>query len=140
MILPRKKYLNSLTKKIVSSAILLFNNNNELLIVKPNYKDHWSLPGGTSEKNESPYNTCLREVEEEISLKFKEITLSAIFYRNYLKDNAEAIHLFFYGGYLNKNQTNSIKINLAELENYRFVPINKLAKYNKVLAKRILMI
>jgi ADP-ribose pyrophosphatase YjhB (NUDIX family) len=39
-----------------------------VLLVKPNYRDHWLLPGGTADDNEPPEATCARELKEEIGL------------------------------------------------------------------------
>ena len=38
------------------------------LLVKPNYRDQWSLPGGILEHGEPPDVGCFREVEEELGL------------------------------------------------------------------------
>jgi 8-oxo-dGTP diphosphatase len=39
-----------------------------VLLVKPNYRDLWSLPGGILEDGEAPHTGCFREVEEELGL------------------------------------------------------------------------
>ena len=39
-----------------------------VLLVKPNYRDLWSLPGGILEDDEPPHTGCFREVEEELGL------------------------------------------------------------------------
>ena len=39
-----------------------------VLLVKPNYRDRWTLPGGMLEHGEPPDAACFREVEEEIGL------------------------------------------------------------------------
>lgn len=39
-----------------------------ILMVKPNYRDGWSLPGGVLEHDERPEVGCAREVLEEVGL------------------------------------------------------------------------
>ena len=39
-----------------------------VLLVKPNYRAGWSLPGGILEEGEPPHVGCFREVEEELGL------------------------------------------------------------------------
>ena len=53
-------YYKNLPKKRMAAGALIFNNQEEILFVKPGYKDHWSIPGGVIEKNESPKAACLR--------------------------------------------------------------------------------
>ena len=37
--------------------------------MKPNYRDHWTLPGGICEFGEAPHAGCAREVAEETGLE-----------------------------------------------------------------------
>ena len=39
-------YYKNLPRKRMGSGALFFNSKDEALIVKPNYKDHWEIPGG----------------------------------------------------------------------------------------------
>lgn len=39
-----------------------------ILMVKPNYRDGWTLPGGVLEHDERPEDGCAREVLEEVGL------------------------------------------------------------------------
>ena len=57
-----KNYYQRFSKKRIGAGVLLFNENNELLIVKPIYKNYWSIPGGVIDKNETPKNGCIREM------------------------------------------------------------------------------
>src|ERR1700677_975012 len=51
-----------------AAAALFTNPAGRILLVKPNYRDHWSLPGGLLEQGEPPQAGCRREVEEELGL------------------------------------------------------------------------
>ena len=43
-------YYKHLPKKRMGVGALFLSGKNDLLIVKPNYKDHWSIPGGVVEE------------------------------------------------------------------------------------------
>lgn len=47
---------------------LITDPDGRVLIVKPNYRDGWSLPGGVLEDDERPEDGCAREVLEEVGL------------------------------------------------------------------------
>ena len=49
-----------------AAAALLTSSDGRVLLVKPNYRDHWSLPGGILEHGEPPHEGCRREVEEDL--------------------------------------------------------------------------
>ena len=51
-----------------AAAALITSPGGAVLLVKPNYRDHWSLPGGICEHAEPPHVACGREVEEELGL------------------------------------------------------------------------
>ena len=65
----RRTWLASLDRRFSSAAVLIENEQGELLIVKSDYKDHWSLPGGIVDSGESPLKAAVREVEEEVGIK-----------------------------------------------------------------------
>ena len=51
-----------------AAAALFTGADGRVLLVKPNYRDHWSLPGGILEPGEPPHEGCRREVKEELGL------------------------------------------------------------------------
>ena len=54
---------------MATAAALIADGAGNVLIVKPNYRDHWTLPGGICEFGEAPHAGCAREVAEEIGLE-----------------------------------------------------------------------
>ena len=66
----------------LASFTLVENNDNYLLVQENSlkWKNHWFLPGGKSEKNETPEQTAIREAQQEIGCK---INLKEMFYTKY---------------------------------------------------------
>jgi 8-oxo-dGTP diphosphatase len=58
----------SLPGVVAAAAGLIHDAAGNVLLVKPNYRDHWTLPGGICEFGEAPHEGCAREVAEEIGI------------------------------------------------------------------------
>jgi ADP-ribose pyrophosphatase YjhB (NUDIX family) len=61
-------YYAGLAAAYVTAGALITDPTGRVLLVKPNYRDHWLLPGGTADDNEAPEAACAREIKEEIGL------------------------------------------------------------------------
>ncbi|MCW2883067.1 MAG: hydrolase [Sphaerisporangium sp.] len=57
-----------LNKTIAGAGALITDPSGRVLLVKPNYRDHWLWPGGHVDVDESPDQACAREVTEELGL------------------------------------------------------------------------
>jgi 8-oxo-dGTP diphosphatase len=53
-------------------------HTDHVLLVKPTYRDSWSLPGGYVEAGEFPHEACARELHEELGLTVKPDTLLVV--------------------------------------------------------------
>ena len=77
------------------SAICVDDDGKILLIKNPN-KEHWTLPGGTPENNESVEETLIREIGEEASCDIEIISLLGAIKVNFPdnpnKDEGEEFH------------------------------------------------
>jgi 8-oxo-dGTP diphosphatase len=62
------EYDRGLPRKRMAAGVLLFDGADRVLLVNPVYKDHWDLPGGVVESNESPRDAARRELGEELGL------------------------------------------------------------------------
>lgn len=67
-----KAFIASLPTRRLASSALIRDPRGRVLIVEPNYKDGWTLPGGTVEAGEDPRTGCFREVVEEVGLHLPE--------------------------------------------------------------------
>jgi ADP-ribose pyrophosphatase YjhB (NUDIX family) len=111
-----------------AAAALFTNRAGRVLLVKPNYRDHWSLPGGLLEHGEPPHAGCRREVAEELGLQ---ITPGALLAVDWTPPDGlrprPIVHFVFDGGELDDDAP--IVLQHEELDEYRFVPPGELASY-----------
>lgn len=120
-----EEYAKILPKKQVGTAVLLFNTKGEILIVKPDYKDEWLIPGGATDNNESPLHCAIRETKEEIGFDISELQLAGVYYRSQTGVFADSLKFIFSGGVLTESQISQIKLQTEELEEYVFTSPQK---------------
>jgi 8-oxo-dGTP pyrophosphatase MutT (NUDIX family) len=128
----------SLPGVVVSAAALIGDAADGVLLVKPNYRDHWSLPGGICELAEPPHLACAREVAEELGL---DIEVGKMLVVDWLPADARygprarpAVHFVFDGGTL--TDPSGIVLQAEELDDWRFVAPAELASHLPARAVR----
>lgn len=124
-LLPDDEFYAQLNTVNLASGALITNEAGDVLIVNPTYRDHWLIPGGSVDKDESPRETCVRELKEELGL---DITIDELLSIEYLPQRdykPEAIHFIFAGGALTAEQIANITLCNQELSEYRFLPIDE---------------
>jgi ADP-ribose pyrophosphatase YjhB (NUDIX family) len=118
----------SLPTMFGAAAALVTNRAGHVLLVKPNYRDHWSLPGGILEHGEPPHVGCRREVAEELGLAIDLGPLLVVDWAPPDADRPRPIVAFvFDGGELDGDAR--IVLQESELDEYRFVEPADLAGY-----------
>lgn len=122
--LPRNEYLASLPTKRSGAGVILRNKQGEILLVKPSYKDHWSLPGGTVDANESPVTTCVRETKEELGIDILPKSLLSV---HYGKNEGEFYQFIFDGGVLPEDI--KITVDGDEILEAKFVALDKVKDF-----------
>lgn len=111
-----------------TAAALITSPSEDVLLVKPNYRDHWSLPGGILEDGESPHDGCAREVREELGLSVPTGQLLAVAWIAPDGSRPRPLVAFvFDGGVL--DDPSLIVLQEEELDDFRFVPPSALAEY-----------
>ena len=103
-----------------AASALITDGAGRALLVKPNYRDHWSLPGGILEHGEPPQAGCAREVLEELGLP---ITPSSLLVLHWTPPDDERprpfVFFVFDGGELDPGTP--VKLQEEELDDYAFV-------------------
>ena len=117
-----EEYATLLPKKQVGVAVLLFNNKNELLIVKPDYREGWLVPGGVTDEDESPLHSAIRETKEENGLDITDLRLVGVHYRHKKGVFMDSLKFIYSGGILTEEQILQITLQTSELEEWKFSP------------------
>lgn len=132
------QYLKTrVARKRTSSHALFFNERGEILIVKPIYMDHWLIPGGLIEEDESPLSACIREVKEEIGLTINVNRLLGVEYNPNKGEGGDGIAFVFYGGILKDEHIAAIQLQEEEIAEFKFVQPDNLGMLLPRLQKRI---
>jgi ADP-ribose pyrophosphatase YjhB (NUDIX family) len=58
----------SLPTVYASACMLLTDPHDRVMLVKPNYRTYWAIPGGMVEAGEAPHECVAREIAEELGL------------------------------------------------------------------------
>lgn len=116
-----EKYYKKLPRKRLGAGALIFDQEGRILIVKLTYRDYWSMPGGTVDKDESPREACLREVKEEIGLKLKKADFICVDYIPKTATKHDSIQMVYNCGVLTEEQISRIRLQKSEISEYKFV-------------------
>ncbi len=116
-----EEYYKMLPKKQVGTAVLFFNREGELLILKPDYKESWLVPGGSAEEDESPLQCAIRETKEEIGLDVSEMRLVGVYHSLKKGMYPDSLKFIFFGGVLRDDQISQIRLQKEELDEFKFV-------------------
>ena len=126
-------------KKRASIGIILKDNYDILFIQRAyNKNDRWSnqlaFPGGRNQANETDYETCIREIKEEIGLNMNDIKkydylgqFQSMNIPGYGNTKGLTVNIFvFYYHYHHDHliHFNDLKLDHKEVSNVLWVPLN----------------
>ena len=132
--LPPAEHYARLHKVRFAAGAVIRNQQSDILIVKPDYREGWLLPGGAAEAGESPKDACRREVLEEVGLDLSTFDLLCM---DYGVTDAGARFLFIFdGGILTEVQQEAIVLQTDELTDYQFVAQSKVTELLNPVAAR----
>jgi 8-oxo-dGTP diphosphatase len=129
------QWMESLTKRISSGAVLLENSSNELLIIKNNNKGYWSLPGGIVDPGETPRQAAIREVSEEVGITLIPDQVEFVAVIDRISDEAQTYQFIFRSTVpIDESQ---IVLQVKEIDEHTFVSREQILSndrhYGKVL-------
>ncbi|MFA7765968.1 NUDIX domain-containing protein [Streptomyces sp. NPDC048723] len=123
-------YIASLPRVLAGAAALYRDAEGRVLLVEPNYREGWALPGGTieSDQDESPRTAARRESAEEIGLDLPLGRLLAVDW--VLGPGRPPLVAYVYdGGVLDEAQLASVTLQEEELISWRLVEPAELTAY-----------
>ncbi|MET7711549.1 NUDIX hydrolase [Streptomyces sp. NPDC005407] len=123
-------YIASLPRILAGAAVLFRDGQGRVLLVEPNYREGWALPGGTVESDlgETPRRAARRETLEEIGL---DVELGALLTVDWVPGVARPpIAAYVYdGGVLTEERIEAIRLQEEELVSWRLVSRDEIRKY-----------
>ncbi|MEU8779725.1 NUDIX hydrolase [Streptomyces sp. NPDC048606] len=123
-------YIASLPRVLAGAAALFRDTEGRVLLVEPNYRAGWALPGGTieSDHNESPRAAARRESAEEIGLDVPLGRLLAVDWS--VEEGRPPLAAYLYdGGVLDADRLASITLQEEELLSWKLVEPDELTTY-----------
>ncbi|MGW5256214.1 NUDIX domain-containing protein [Streptomyces sp. NPDC004012] len=116
-------YIAGLPRVLAGAAVLFRDTAGRILLVEPNYRDGWALPGGTieSDDGETPRQGARRETLEEIGLDVEPGRLLAV---DWVHGSARPplVAYLYDGGVLGEDDLKAIRLQEEELLSWRLVP------------------
>lgn len=126
-------YIAGLPRVLVGAAALFRDAEGRVLLVEPNYREGWALPGGTveSDDGETPRQGARRETLEEIGLDVEPGPLLVVDWvpPGPLRPRPPLIAYLYDGGVLGTEQLKSIRLQEEELLSWRLVAPEDLAAH-----------
>ncbi|MFE5035846.1 NUDIX domain-containing protein [Streptomyces sp. NPDC056683] len=121
-------YIASLPRVLAGAAALIRDAEGRVLLVEPNYREGWALPGGTveSDAGETPRQGARRETLEEIGLDREMGRLLAVDWVHGTGRPPIVAYLYD-GGVVTDADLRAIRLQEAELLSWRLVPREELA-------------
>ena len=108
---------------------MVFDRSGRLLILKPNYKKGWTIPGGQIEESgESPWQACRRETLEECGLEVTGGRLACVDYLPMRVDRPGGLRFVFDCGSLSEARLSEITIDPGEIDEHRFLDVAEAAE------------
>ncbi|MFJ4918771.1 NUDIX domain-containing protein [Streptomyces sp. NPDC088725] len=123
-------YIAGLPRVLAGAAMLFRDSAGRVLVLEPNYREGWVLPGGTieSDENETPRGGAHRETLEEIGL---DIAPGRLLVTDWVSGPARPpiVTYLFDGGVLSEEQLGAIRLQEEELLSWRLVNRQEIPAY-----------
>lgn len=118
---------------------LIFDRAGRLLVLKPNYKKGWTIPGGQIDAGgESPWEACRRETWEECGLHVTTGRLVCVDFRPPKTGRAGGVRLLFNCGEFTDRQLGAIKLQPEEISDHRIADLDEaLALLRSPIRRRV---
>ncbi|MFF6779672.1 NUDIX domain-containing protein [Streptomyces sp. NPDC012510] len=123
-------YIASLPRVLAGAAAIFRDAEGRVLLVEPNYREGWALPGGTieSDDGETPRQGARRETLEEIGLDVAPGRLLAVDWVHGV-GRPPLVAYVYDGGVLGEEDLKRIRLQEEELLSWRLVPRAELTGY-----------
>ena len=110
----------SLPTVYLSASMLITDSDDRILLVKPNYRPDWGIPGGIVEADEAPDQCVTREIAEELGLDIPAGDLLVVDWTAAAGERPQAIMNFIFDGGVLTNP-GAIRLQEEELDDAQFL-------------------
>jgi 8-oxo-dGTP diphosphatase len=120
-----------------SSAVVILEDDEErALVVKANYKSHWTFPGGMIDAGETPKQAAVREVAEEVGLMIdpNDVVFAWMAARHSIVADT---YQFIFKSRLHPGMTNHVILQASEIDDWRLVSKADVLSQNEHYAKAV---
>jgi ADP-ribose pyrophosphatase YjhB (NUDIX family) len=105
---------------------LIFDEAGRLLILKPNYKKGWTIPGGQIDSSgESPWEACRRETREECGLEVEHGRLVCVDFLRPRPSRPGGVRFLFDCGSFPEDRLATIRLQAEEIEEHRLMAVEE---------------
>jgi ADP-ribose pyrophosphatase YjhB (NUDIX family) len=109
-----------------SVGALIFDAAGRLLVLKPNYKKGWTIPGGQMDATgETPWEACLRETLEECGLEPASGRLVCVDFRRPRPNRPGGMRFLFDCGSMTDEQLSAIRLQAEEIDEHRLAELDE---------------
>lgn len=131
-----QEFIASLPTRRLAAEALIRDPQGRVLLVEPNYKSDWTVPGGTVEAGEDPRTGCFREVVEEVGLHLPEGRLLVVHHGVSLGVWGDSVSFVYDGGVVPAGTP--VTVQEEELLSHRWVAPEDFGRYLRpALAHRL---
>jgi 8-oxo-dGTP pyrophosphatase MutT (NUDIX family) len=121
-----KQWQANLPKKKVAVKVILKSDKGNILLVKPDYKDTWQIPGGGVEEFEDPKIAATRETNEETGIEIEISDLRLV--DSIFKAKEDYLFLLFECTKLLPEDAD-YSVEDEEIEEYKFIDPSEVAAF-----------
>jgi len=131
-------WLHSMHARPSSAVMILEDDQERALIVKANYKAHWTFTGGIVDAGETPKQAAIREVSEEVGL---DIDPALVQFRWMAARHSIVAdtYQFIFTAPLDVALVETIILQASEIDEWRLVTKDEVLSNNRHYAKTVIL-
>jgi 8-oxo-dGTP pyrophosphatase MutT (NUDIX family) len=135
---PVGEYVAGMNRKRMAAGVLFRDCQGRALFVEPSYKPNWEIPGGVVEADESPWDAAVREVWEELGVRWQLGRLLVVDYVLPQGTRSEGVVFVFDGGVLEQSDVDDFVFSDGEILSAGFYRVSEVReRVRPLLAGRV---
>ena len=116
----KRQWWSTLDARVSSATLIIEDADGRSLIVKANYKSHWTFPGGVVDAGETPLQAAVRETREEVGLVIDPAIVSFAWVANRSGDAVDT-YQFVFRTTLPAGEMATVALQEEEIDDYAWI-------------------